>query len=612
MASANATKEKNIDLEKLDLDDLERQLDEDFGDDLDRELAERLAELDFVDEQKAQIANPDMLGQVVLNTVWDQFTNQVAIQAGEDFIKDNRDLLNRGEKVDRSKPLSKEDLKNYGLNLSDEAHIQTTENFAEGKIAKHNSEIDFQQRYDDWQSNFVKDANGNVVMHDTRVNKRDANGNIIIGADGKPEKVQAETLAPGYRKPYDDVRNERGLKGSREKKTAMDETIAVGTIVRDPQANAFMTEKERIEFDLSEKNLNEIDSSLNSSKGDTPTPDWLDTPNANGQKPREIFDNLDEESEDQLRKKYDEAKEEYERQKNEAEKRAREAGKKSQKAEALRVGKKAARAIIMNLLAELVKKIIQKFVAWLKSSDKNLKSLLTSIKDAIIAFVIDLKTQVVSVLDTAVTVIASSIIGPVVGVIKKAWMFIKQGWKSLKEAVDYIRDPKNKGQSVEIMMMEVGKIVMAGLTAGGAIVLGEVIEAGLTTIPVFAIEIPLFGSLANIIGIFMGAVVAGIIGALAIDLINRLIAKKQKQMLEAERIDKSNAVLATQDKIIVRDIDKLNSEKEDISSSISNRHKEAGKIMKEALDNIVNNDGESNDEELRNIRKRLDSLAKEE
>ena len=123
MASANATKEKSIDLEKLDLDDLECQLEEDFGEDLDRELAERLAELDFVDEQKAQIANPDMLGQVVLNTVWDQFTNQVAIQAGEDFVKSNNGLR---------------------LDLSDDAHIQTTENFADGKIASHNTEIDYQ------------------------------------------------------------------------------------------------------------------------------------------------------------------------------------------------------------------------------------------------------------------------------------------------------------------------------------------------------------------------------------------------------------------------------------------------------------------------------------
>lgn len=568
MASANATKEKNIDLEKLDLDDLERQLDEDFGEDLDRELAERLAELDFVDEQKAQLANPDMLGQVVLNTVWDQFTNQVAIQAGEDFVKSNNGLR---------------------LDLSDDAHIQTTENFADGKIASHNTEIDYQKRYDEWQSNFQKDESGNVVTHTTRTGKEEA------------------TLVKGARAPFDENRP----KGSKENHTDMDHTVPAAEIIRDAEANAHMTKEEQIAFANSKENLNEMDSSLNRSKGDKSMSDWLDNPNANGQKPDEIFD-ISEADEQKLREKDEEARAEYEKQKKEAEERSIKAGKKSQKAEALRVGKKAARAIIMNLLAELVKKIIQKFVAWLKSSNKNLKSLLTSIKDAIIAFVIDLKTQVVSVLDTAVTVIASSIIGPVVGVIKKAWMFIKQGWKSLKEAVDYIRDPKNKGQSVEIMMMEVGKIVMAGLTAGGAIVLGEVIEAGLTTIPIFAIEIPLFGSLANIIGIFMGAVVAGIIGALAIDLINRLIAKKQKQMLEAERIDKANAVLATQDKIIARDKDKLNSEKGDISSSINNRHKEAGKIMKEALDNIVNNDVGSNDEELHNISKRLDLLAKEE
>lgn len=567
MASANATKEKNIDLEKLDLDDLERQLDEDFGEDLDRELAERLAELDFVDEQKAQLANPDMLGQVVLNTVWDQFTNQVAIQAGEDFVKSNNGLR---------------------LDLSDDAHIQTTENFADGKIASHNTEIDYQKRYDEWQSNFQKDESGNVVTHTTRTGKEEA------------------TLVKGARAPFDENRP----KGSKENHTDMDHTVPAAEIIRDAEANAHMTKEEQIAFANSKENLNEMDSSLNRSKGDKSMSDWLDNPNANGQKPDEIFD-ISEADEQKLREKDEEARAEYEKQKKEAEERSIKAGKKSQKAEALRVGKKAARAIIMNLLAELVKKIIQKFVAWLKSSNKNLKSLLTSIKDAIIAFVIDLKTQVVSVLDTAVTVIASSIIGPVVGVIKKAWMFIKQGWKSLKEAVDYIRDPKNKGQSVEIMMMEVGKIVMAGLTAGGAIVLGEVIEAGLTTIPIFAIEIPLFGSLANIIGIFMGAVVAGIIGALAIDLINRLIAKKQKQMLEAERIDKANAVLATQDKIIARDKDKLNSEKGDISSSINNRHKEAGKIMKEALDNIVNNDVGSNDEELHNISKRLDLLAKE-
>ena len=87
--------------------------------DLDRELAERLAELDFIDEQKAQIANPDMLGQVVLNTVWDQFTNQVAIQAGEDFVKSNNGLR---------------------LDLSDDAHIIDPDKFEKGQLPEHNFE----------------------------------------------------------------------------------------------------------------------------------------------------------------------------------------------------------------------------------------------------------------------------------------------------------------------------------------------------------------------------------------------------------------------------------------------------------------------------------------
>ena len=567
MANENATKEKKINLEDLDFDDLERQLDQDFEEDLEKQLADQLDELEFIDEQKTQIGNPDALGNVVLNTVWEQFTNQIAMRAGEDFVKANNGL---------------------NLDLRDEAHIQTTENFAEGKIASHNTEIDYQQRYDDWQSNFQKDESGKVVTHKTRVGKE-------------------ATLVKGARSPFDKDRPT----GNKEKHTDMDHTVPAAEIIRDAEANAHMTKKEQIAFANSKENLNEMDSSLNRSKGDKSMSDWLDNPNAKGQKPDEIFD-ISEADEQKLREKDAEARDEYEKQKKEAEERSVAAGKKSQKAEAMRIGKKAARAIVMNLLAELVKKIIQKFVSWLKSAHKNLKTLLVAIKEEILEFITDLKTQVVSVLDTAVTVIASSILGPVVGVIKKAWMFIKQGWKSLKEAIDYIRNPENKNKPVGILMMEVGKIVMAGLTAVGAIVLSEVIEVGLSTIPVFAIEIPLFGSLANIIGIFMGAVVSGIVGALAIDLINRLIAKKQKQVLAGERIDKANEVLSTQNKIIEVKSGKLKATKANVAASMKERHVEAAKIMKDSIQNIINNDSESNEEDFKKINKRLDSLAEEE
>lgn len=564
MANKNATLEQPKNLEELDYDELEQLLQAEFD--------EQMSDLNFLDEQKEQIGNPDALGNVILNTVWEQFTNQIAIQAGEDFVKANNGLK---------------------LDLSNDAHIQTTENFADGKIATHNTEIDYQKRYDDWQSNFVKDENGNVVTHKTRSGKEEA------------------TLVKGARDPYDADRP----KGNAKKHTDMDHTVSAAEIIRDPEAAAHMTKEEKIAFANSDANLNEMDSSWNKSKGDKSMTDWLDNPNANGQKPDEIFD-ISAEDEAKLRQKDAEAREEYARQKEEAEQRSIEAGKRSQKAEALRIGKKAARAVIMNLLADLVKKIIQKLVLWLRSADKKLKTLLKCVKDAIISFVIDLKNNVVNVMDSAVTVIATSILGPVVNTIKRAWMFIKQGWSSLKQSIDYLKDPSNKNKPIGILMMEVGKIVTAGLTAAGAIVLGEAIEDGLSIIPIFATEIPLFGSLANIIGIFMGAVISGIIGALAINLINTMIAKKQKAAIISDKVEKSNEILATQEAIKNVVNSNVEKTKSDVASSISERHKDAGKVMKETVGHIKENTERDfsdidNSKDFAEIDQRIRRLAKE-
>ena len=522
--------------------------------------------MQFLAEEKEKIGNPDNLGNVIMDVVWEQFLNQVAVTAGEDFIEENRGLH---------------------LDLRKEAHIQTTENFAEGKIATHNTKINYQERYDDWQSNFVKDSDGKVVMHDTRIPKRDEDGNIIIGSDGKPVRKQVETLVSDYRKPYDEVRNSRGLKGSREKGTAMDETVSVAEIVRDPAANAHMTQEERIEFELSKKNLNEIDSSWNSSKGDTPTNEWLDNTNSKGQKPHEIFDNMTDEDVEKLRQKDAEAREEFEKRKKEAEQRSIKAGKQSRKEEAFRIGGKALRAVIMQLLAELVREIIAKLVRWFKSAKKALDTLLDSLKEAIHSFVGKMKTHLINAGNTVFTTVTTAIIGPIFGTIKKVWMMLKQGWSSLKNAVKYIKDPANKGKPVGILLMEVGKIIIAGLTGAGALILGEVIEKGLMTIPIFAFEIPLLGSLANILGIFLGAVVAGIIGAIAINLLEKLISKKKKEEVQAATIEKGNKVIAKQHQIQIVSEALLERDKENAQSNISGRHQKAAAIMKDAYGNIM-------------------------
>ena len=546
MAKENAVLDKkeqmmNEDLtESFDFDELEEKLQS--------QLEEELADMQFLAEEKEKIGNPDNLGNVIMDVVWEQFLNQVAVTAGEDFVKENRGLH---------------------LDLRKEAHIQTTENFAEGKIATHNTEIDYQQRYNNWQSNFVKDENGNVVTHQTRSGKEEA------------------TLVKGARKPFDDERKKRGLVGNAEKGTDMDETVSVAEIIRDPSANAHMTQEERIEFDLSEKNLNEMDSRWNRSKGDTPTNEWLDNTNSKGQKPQEIFDNMTDEDVEKLRQKDAEAREEFEKKKKEAEQKSIEAGKKSRKEEAFRIGGKAFRAVLMQLLAELVREIIAKLVKWFKSSKKALDTLLDSLKEAIHSFIGKMKQHLINAGNTLFTTVATAIIGPIVGTIKKVWIMLKQGWGSLKNAIAYIKDPANKGKPIGRLLMEVGKIVIAGMTGIGAMMLGEVIEKGLMTIPIFAVEIPLLGSLANILGIFLGAVVAGIIGAIAINIIEKQIEKSMKRENLDAQIDKGNEILKTQHQIQIVNEVLLDRDKENAQFNISGRHQEAALIMKDAYGNIM-------------------------
>ncbi len=548
------SKNENAVLDAMDFEAKEVSLDE-LEQSLETELEEQFEDLTFLQEEREHINNPDHLGETILNVVWEQFMNQVATTAGEDFIKENRGLH---------------------LDLRKEAHIQTTENFAKGKIAKHNTEIDYQQRYDDWQSNFVKDENGNVVTHQTRAGKEEA------------------TLVKGARKAFDDGRPT----GSAEKHTDMDHTVSAAEIIRDPTANAHMTKDEQIAFANSDANLNEMDSSLNRSKGDMSMTDWLDNPNSKGQKPNEIFD-ISAEDDAKLRQKDAEARDEYEKQKKEAEQKSIEAGKKSQKEEAFRIGGKALRTALMAILAALAKEVIGKLVLWLKSAEKSLNTLLEHIKMAIRSFVGKLKGLLVSTSDSVITTIVTSIVGPVVGTVKKVFTLLKQGWQSLKEAVQYLQKPENRGKPLSYLLPQVGIIVVTGLSGIGAIVLGEFIEKGLVALlPGLGVNIPILGSPANLIGMLMGAIVCGVIGAIAINLINKYVARQQKNANLDAQIDKKNEILQTQDKLIEVKVQKMVHTKEDALRTMKETREQAKDIISEAMATIFREDEEDNPDSL--------------
>ena len=537
-----ANENKTFELQSSEIDfDYEQLLELESS--LENNLKDVVEHIDQLDIDREKLQNNEYLQESIENIVWEQVQLQLAAQIGEEFIKDNN-----GQTLD----------------LRKEAHIQTAENFEKGKLATHNRDVDYQERYYTWQNNFVKDDLGNIKTHSTR------SGKIV------------NTLTKDARKPFDAGRPT----GSKEKGTQMDHTVSAGEIIRDSKANAFLTKEEQIAFANSKVNLNEIRSELNQAKGDQSTTELFDNPNSKGQYAREVH-NVSSKEENQMREKDKGARAEYDRLRDEAEKRAIQSGKKSRHDEALKVSGKALKAALLQLLSEFLRELISKFISWLKETERNISTFIEKIKEAIVSFVNNLSNHLLNVGKSVVTMIASAIVGPVINTFLKAWTFIHQGWKSLKEAIDYLNNPDNKEKSVQIMMLEIGKIVVAGLSATGAIVLGETLGASLTaSFPVLAISIPLWGTIGGLIGTFMGATLSGIIGAFVLKMIDQQIVDKQIADLSSEKIDQKNEMLVIQNQLLdVKNI-KLEVEKNTIINTIKERHDMAASIMKEKLSDI--------------------------
>lgn len=530
---------ENNTVDSFDFEELENKLQ--------IELAEKISELELLEEDREKIGNVDSLGSVIQNAVWEQFLNQVAVTAGEDFLKENN---------------------NISLNLKKDAHVQTTENFEKGKITKNNSSIDYQQRFDDYQGRFQKDDNGNIKeKFDNR--------------SGKNRKV----LTKDARDDFDKGRD----KGSAS--VHKDHTIPTAEINRDAEANAHLSRKEQVAFANGNTNLNDLDSAANQSKGDSSMSDFLNS-ERDGKKASERF-NIDEK---ELKEQDKSAREDFEQKKQEGVQKSIEAGNKSRKEEAFKITGKALRTIVMTMFAEFIKEVMSKLIKWLKSSSKNLSTLFEHIKEAISSFVSKLKKHLINAGKSILTTIFTAIYGPIVASIKKVWSLLKHGWKSIKNAIDYLNNPENKEKSLEIKLLEAGKIVMVGLSAVSALVLGEAIEKGLMSVPFLSIEIPFLGSLANLIGMFAGALTAGIIGAITLNLIDKAVEKKQKNYNLSSQIEKGNEVLSIQSQLIDVSSEKLSDTKKEASDSISLRHSAAKIEMNESLNFIFTDDTNGSNE----------------
>ena len=503
------------------------------------ELNDILDELSSIEEDREKLQNNQYLEEAIQDIIWDQVQNQLAVQIGEEFIKDNN-----GQKLD----------------LRKDAHIQTTENFEKGKFASHNREFNYQERYDKWQDNFTTNKKGERVL------KKEARQFFDKGRDMGSAAVHK------------------------------DHTVSIKEQLNDIEMAAFFSKEQVKEFANSSKNLHDLDASANKSKNDKTMTEFLNS-ERNGLKPEERF-NIDRK---QLEKDDKEAREELKNRKDENKNIAIQSGKKSRRKEALKVTGKALKAAVLQLLTEFLREIVKKFISWLGEREKNFENFIAKVKEAITNFITNLSHHVLGVGQSMVTMLATSIIGPVVGTFMQVWTFIQQGWRSLTDAIDYLKNPENKNKSTSVKMLEIGKIIVAGVTAAGAIVLSSAIGATLLSIfPPLGVEIPLLGRLSGLIGTFMGATVAGIAGAFVLKLIDQMIVDKQIDELTNKKIDKYNDKLIVQDQMNAVGMALVRVDKMESLSQMEDRHHQAAEIMRDELSFLLE-EKEKNDNEFTEI-----------
>lgn len=548
--SANALKAQeellhewaNIDENQFDIDELEEQLE--------YSIEEQIEELHGLELDHEKIGTPNAIGDVIKDVIHQQIVNQFGVEAGEEFIEKNNGLK---------------------LDLRDDAHIQTPENFQKGKLASHNykSIEQLEQNYDRYNNTPHKQFRKEYINPGMNESLKRA-GQLYKEGVEYVKDIYSGRQIPTQTKLED---------GSNNPKAAQREHVKSSEkLFENPSLQMANTDQELAKTINDPENLQGYTTAERNLRKSNHSPEEMQQRDKN-----KHWEEANKRAEEFIKKK-----------EKEGEKRLKKEGRQTQIEEAFRISREALKAAIRALLYALIVEIIKKLVVWFKSGEKKLQTFLNSLKDAFQSFISDLTKYLRDATDAVLTAIATAIIGPIVGLIKKAWIFLKQGYKSLKQAIDFLKNPNNKNKPFSDKMVAVGKIVIVGLTAGSAIALGEVITIGLKTIPPLAIEIPLFGSIAVILGIFLGGLVSAIIGALALNLIDRMVAKKQKAINEGLQIEKRNDILTTQQELQNIKEAKVYSTRDSSLNRINERHQHAYQSISASLEQIHRNSIEIN------------------
>lgn len=509
-------------------------LDFDF-DELERKLEEgierELSDLELLKEDKEKIGNPDELGKVVLDEVWKQFGDQIGLDMTEETLI---------QKYNRQHP---------------ETYDEVGKKVMQDKRYK-GANKEMKQRQQDGK--LVDEYTGKDIKQNEKVNLDHTVSRKEIFENLRRKQANLATEELANKEENLNATNE-SLNKSKGKKSVqeMRET-------REVRETVLRKQNEKANKKIDKSNMSEIEKRRAKEKNDKRLQDKLDAD-----------DELMRKKDDQARKAIN---------KDIAKGAIKETSKK-----ALKDGLKA---VAVQTLFDLLKEIINGLIRFLKSSAKSFKGFLSEMKQAIKNFISKLAKLLPLGISTAIGTVVSEIFGPIVSIFTKLASLIKQGFRSIGNAIIYLKSKGNREKPFSIKVAEVGKIIVAGLVSMGAILGGEIFEKALILgFPILeTIKFPLVGSLANVMGLFFASLISGVIGAIILNFIDKAIAKQQKIDNVIAQIEKGNDILNKQSELISIKQTKLAHVKSWSAIEIQDRHEQAAAYLKEVMDEINRED----------------------
>jgi hypothetical protein len=528
---------------------LEEELSENFDFDklqekLKSHLEEELDDMRFFAEEKEKIGSPDALGKVIFDEVWKQFGNQIGLDMTNETLNQKYDREHQGETY-----------RDVGKKVRQDS-----------KYKKANKAMKEKQKAGNLKDSYTgKKINKNDKSNLDHV---DSIKNIYINKRRRQAGIPTEDLANKEEnlKPTNESLNKsKGAKNVKEYISG-----------REQREKNLRKQNDSANKKIDESNMSDVEKQKAKEKNNKRLQDKFDADN-------ELMKIADKEAKKAIN---------------------RDIAKGVAKETAKKAGKDALKQMAVSALFSLLKEVMNGFVRFLKNQAKSFESFLEEMKRAIKSFFENITNVLQTGASSIVGTIVTEIFGPIVSIFKKLASLIKQGVSSVMEAVRYLNDKENKDKPFSIKVVQVGKIITAGLVAGGAIFLGELFEKLISSVPGMQIELPLLGTLANVVGMFLASLVSGLVGAIIINIIDKFIAKKQKSIIQDAKIEKGNQVIVKQHQIKILNEILFERDKTNIKTNISERHEVVSNITRSVYNNVMEDFVEdfSTDNEKYNIK----------